>query len=298
MVLPASAGEYKSEYMQMLNEDLIKVREAAKEVQNLQQQKRIATPQNSYQVGDYVLFDEASKGFRDQKLKPRYSGPYLILFIHKADITCRHIVTTKERVFHMENLKPYFGSLAEAYDAGKCDDDQHVILNIIDYRGDPETRSEMEFYIQFEKDDAIWLRYNSDLASSTPFQNYILMHRELEPLTVTSAQWRIAKSQYNKQGIMGVEPGDSCFVLLKSWGVEWFQSLFLPVGPRYVVQCNYIKWTTPKKKKIDVRCPLFNNELFEWNAVSVRLYGMSFALDDDMILVDAMFCQMYPKILA
>ena len=97
---------------------------------------------------------------------------------------------------------------------------------------------------------------------------------------------------------MRVEPGDSCFVLLKSWGVEWFQSLFLPVGPRYVVQCNYIKWTTPKKKKIDVRCPLFNNELFELNAVSVRLYGMSFALDDDMILVDAMFCQMYPKILA
>jgi hypothetical protein len=58
-----------------------------------------------------------------------------------------------------------------------------------------------------------------------------------------------------------------------------------------------MKWTTPKKKKIDVQCPLFNNVIFEWNAVSVRLYGMSFALNDAMVLVDAMFCQRYPEIL-
>lgn len=281
----------------MLNEDLIKVREAAEKVQQLHQQKRISMPPNTYQIGDYVLFDEASKGFRDQKLKPRYSGPYIILSIHKADITCKHIVTAKEKTFHMEHLKPYFGSLTEAYEAGKYDDDQYVILNIIDYRGSPEIRSEMEFYIQFEDEDSVWLRYNSDLASSAPFQDYVSKHRELEPLTLTSTQWRIAKSRYNKQGVMGVKPGDSCFVLLKSWGVEWFQSLSLPLGPRYVVQCNYIKWTSPKKKKIDVQCPLFKNELFEWNAVSVRLYGMSSALDDDMVLVNATFCQMHPKIL-
>ena len=105
MVLPASDGEYKSEYMKMLNEDLIKVREAAEKVQQLHQQKRISMPPNTYQIGDYVLFDEASKGFRDQKLKPRYSGPYIILSIYKADITCKHIVTAKEKTFHMEHLK-------------------------------------------------------------------------------------------------------------------------------------------------------------------------------------------------
>ncbi|MFN9915727.1 MAG: hypothetical protein ACK53L_24260, partial [Pirellulaceae bacterium] len=129
MVLPASTAEYKSEYMKMLNEDLIKVREAAARVQQLHQQKRISMPPNTYQIGDYVLFDEASKGFRDQKLKPRYSGPYIILSIHKADITCKHIVTAKEKTFHMDNLKPYFGSLTEAYEAAKCDDDQYVILD-------------------------------------------------------------------------------------------------------------------------------------------------------------------------
>ncbi|MFO0003988.1 MAG: hypothetical protein ACK559_22935, partial [bacterium] len=119
------------------------------------------------------------------------------LSIHKADITCRHIVTAREKTFHMENLKPYFGSLTAAYEAGKCDDDQYVILDIIDYRGSTEARSEMEFCIQFEDDDLVWLRYNSDLASSAPFQDYISKNRELEPLTLTSAQWKVAKSQYN-----------------------------------------------------------------------------------------------------
>ena len=155
----------------------------------------------------------------------------------------------------------------------------------------------MEFYIQFEDDDLVWLRYNSDLASSAPFKDYISKHRELEPLKLTSAQWRIAKSRYNSLGVVGVQPGDTCYVLLKSWGAEYFQSLFLPIGPRYVVQCHYLKWTTQKKKKIDVQCPLFDNETFEWNATSVHLYGMFFALDDDMVLVDSLFCKKYPKIL-
>ncbi len=71
MFLPVSAETYQSDYMSMLNEDLFKAREAAKKVQQLQQKKRISTPPNTYQIGDYVLFDEASRGFREQKLKPR-----------------------------------------------------------------------------------------------------------------------------------------------------------------------------------------------------------------------------------
>ncbi len=88
----------------------------------------------------------------------------------------------------MEHLKPFTGSLEEAFDAARSDDDQYVIVKIVDYRGDPEIRSEMEFFVHFEDDDIVWIRYNTDLASSIPFQDYISMHRELEPLTVTSAE--------------------------------------------------------------------------------------------------------------
>ena len=298
MILPASTGKYQANYLEMLNEDLFKIREAAKKVQELEQRKRNKDAVlNTYVAGDYVLFDEASRGFREQKLKPRYSGPYLVISVCKADISCKHIVTGKEKVFHMEHLKPFIGSLKDAFDAAKSDDDQYVIVEIIDYRGDPDNRSNMEFLIHFEDDEIVWLRYNADLSSSTPFQVYISSHRELEPLTLTAAEWKITRSRYNRQGVVGVQPGDTCFVLLKSWGVGYFQSLLLPNGPLYVVECVYVKWTTAKKKKIDVRCPLFNDEIFEWDATAVRMYGMSFILSSQMVLVDSSFCQRYPKIL-
>ena len=155
----------------------------------------------------------------------------------------------------------------------------------------------MEFLIVFEGNEKIWLRYNADLASSTPFQHYCKLHAELEPITMTLREWKVKSISYNNRGIVAVTPGQMCYVNLKSWGAEYFQSLSLPIGPSYVVQCNYLKWTTPQKKKIDVQCPLFNNVIFEWNAVSVRLYGMSFVLNEAMVLVDAMFCRSHPKVL-
>jgi hypothetical protein len=296
--LPKDSGDFHLEYIRILNEDLRRIRLLAKEIQTTEQRKRISMDTlNTYVVGDYVLFDESSKGFKDQKLRTRYSGPYIVTDVYKADISCKHIVTGKLKVYHMEHLKPFIGSLEEAFDAARSDDDQYVIVKIVDYRGDPEIRSEMEFFVHFEDGDIVWLRYNTDLASSIPFQDYVSMHRELEPLTLTSAEWKITKSRYNQQGVIGVHPGDICYVLLKSWGANYFQALLLPIGPLYVVKCLYVRWTTAKKRKIDMRCPLFNDKVFEWNATAVRMYGMSFELSPEMILVDSAFCHRYPKVL-
>jgi hypothetical protein len=295
--LPTESAKFHSDYLRILNEDLHRIREIAKGIQEAEQQRRKSTHTlNTYVVGDYVLFDETSKGFKDQKLRTRYSGPYVITNVYKADITCRHIVTAKEKVFHMEHLKPFVGSLKEAFEAAKSDDDQYVIRKIIDYRGEPKTRSEMEFLVHFEDNDTVWLKYNQDLASSAPFQDYISTHRELEPLTLNASQWLHMRSRYNKNGIVGVQPGDECYVLLKSWGADYFRSLHLPIGPRYVVQCRYVKWTTSRRFKIDIECRLFD-QLFEWNAATVRLYGMYFELMPDMVLVDESFCQSHPSVM-
>ena len=108
--------------------------------------------------------------------------------------------------------------------------------------------------------------------------------------------WRARSAEYNRSGVLGVNPGQVCFVNLKSWGADYFRSLDLPWGVTYVVQCEYVKWTTPRRKKIDMHCLLFSQR-FEWDATSTRLYGMFFNLNSDMVLVDASFCQRYPKVL-
>jgi len=295
--LPDLPIETHGEYLRMLNTDLLQIREAAQQIQREEQQKRISdVALNSYAVGDLVLFDEASKGFRDQKLKFRYAGPYMVTSVYKADITCKHVVTSKVKVFHMQDLKPFMGSLHDAYQAAKTDDDQYVIISIIDYSGDPLKRSSMEFCVLFEGEDKLWLRYNPDLSASSQFQLYIRSHPELEPLIMSADDWRTKSAEYNRLGIIGVNPGQVCFVNLKSWGAEYFRSLNLPLGMTYVVQCQYIKWTTPRRKKIDMHCSLFSQR-FEWDATSTRLYGMFSHLRSDMVLVDENFCQQHPKVL-
>ena len=85
---------------------------------------------------------------------------------------------------------------------------------------------------------------------------------------------------------------------MKAWGALYYSGLGLPLGVRHVVRCEYIKWSGPSKKKIDLYCELFKDDgIFDWGAISVRLYGTIKKLENDMVLVDAEFCRRYPAIL-
>jgi hypothetical protein len=90
-------------------------------------------------------------------------------------------------------------------------------MAILDYLGDLEKRTSMTFLIEFE-DGQVWLEYNLDLSSSSPFQQFCLSSPELEPLTMTVSQWKRRRSELNRAGVLGVEPGEVCFVNLKAWG--------------------------------------------------------------------------------
>ena len=106
----------------------------------------------------------------------------------------------------------------------------------------------------FEDGDKVWLEYNSDLAAAAPFQVFCSSRSDLEPLTMSAAEWKLKRAEYNARGVQGVNPGDTCYVDLRSWGGEYYHSLQLPVGCQYVVECKYVRWTTASKKKIDIRC--------------------------------------------
>lgn len=302
--LPPSLQEsdLSGEYLKALNENLEIVRNAAKSVQEREQLRRLeADPDagvNTYKVGDMVLVDHARMGNRKSKLAPRWSGPYYIDKTYKADITCRHIVTGKTKVVHMENLKPFFGSPAEAYKAAMVDDDQYLIKHILGYTGDPERRSSMSFLVLFEDGDQINVPYNQDLVNSLPFQRYCESLPQLSSLLHTVEQWKRIKSDTNSRGIQRIIPGQLCYVDLRAWGWDYFSSIGLPDvnATVYVVTCRYVKWTNSTRKKIDLICKLFNQR-FEWSATDVDAYGRHHELRNDMILVDGDLCAKYPKIL-
>ena len=153
----------------------------------------------------------------------------------------------------------------------------------------------MFFLVEFEENDVLWIDYNADLSASRPFELYCLGLPQLEPLLYTERAWRTRKASLNAAGVMGIVLGDCCYVDLRAWGSESYHSLKLPIGHRYVVLCNYLKWTDKKHRKVDVRCQLFDIT-FEWNATDVRLYGSCFSLENSMVLVDEEFCEKFPEI--
>jgi hypothetical protein len=262
------------------------IRAEAKRVQEVEQEKRkLVDIGNTYVVGDYILFDEVSKGFRPEKLRLRYSGPYVVTAIYKADISCKHIVTGKQKVFHMDNIKMFIGSATEAYEAAKTDDDQFSIKCVVDYKGDPERRTQMKFLVEFEDGDKLWINYKVDIATTVQFETFCNQHAELEPLRMSVKSWRQKRMQYNSQPVVGVEPGMTCYANLKAWGSEYYWSLRVTPGIVYVVECHYTKWTTDQRMKIDLTCPVFGRE-FDWHPVDVRLYGILFSLEVGMVLVD------------
>ena len=61
------------------------------------------------------------------------------------------------------------------------------------------------------------------------------------------------------------------------------------------VSCEYVRWTTPRRKKIDLYCALFRQS-FDWDTTAVKLYGMVFELAMDMVLVTAEIVEAYPGI--
>ena len=245
-----------------------------------------------------ILLDEVRMGNRRDKLSSRFSGPYTIQYVYKADLTCKHIVTGKVKTVHMDTVKPFFGDSATAFKAAMTDNDQFVIREIKAYKGDPELRSNMHFEVLFEDGDCVWIPYNQDLVSSEPFENFCRFHPELMPLLYTVAEWKKQRSQINARGIRDVRPGQKCYVDLRAWGWDYYESIGLPdmVRKTYVVLCKYVKWTNSKKTKIDVRCELFG-QFFEWTSVDVQAYGLKMDLEDMMILVDEDFSRDYPKLL-
>ncbi len=163
------------------------------------------------------------------------------------------------------------------------DDDQYKIRRILDYQGDPDKRSSMRFLVEFEDLDLVWVNYNPDLTSTVQFERFVHDQPQLLPLRENLEQWTKSRKEINAQPIQGVSPGDRCYVDLRAWGSDFFNTLSLPRVPnsRYVVECRYTRWTTSKRKKIDLECPLFRQK-FDWSHVDVKdvWHGSSSEGDD------------------
>jgi len=204
------------------------------------------------------------------------------------------------KVLHVTRLKLFVGDREEAYKLALLDADQFVIRRIHYWRGNPEKRSEMFFFTEFTDGDSVLLPYSQDLRSSVQFDEYIYAEPQLFPLRFNASDANKRINALRREPIRTVELGSVIYVDLRYWGYDWYDGLDLPNAyvTTHVVACEYLRWRTHRRYRfVQVRCPVFDEILRDWDNYDVHVYGGISELAVGHTLVDEAFCVLHPDVL-
>jgi hypothetical protein len=238
---------------------------------------------------------------RPTKLTPRFYGPFVVISQIKNDVTCKHVNLGDIKVIHVSRLKIFHGTLDEATRVALVDKDQSFVNSIVAYKGDPFSRSFMEFEVHWSDDTFSWVPYSEDIASTVHFETFCRAHSELVVLLSDAKTAARLISTWKRQPVTDVRSGDIRYVLLRWFGsVIWYNSLPLPdlFRVRYVVRFEY-RQNFPKRKYpiIDAFAPVFNT-VYSVNTIFTQFYGNNPDLDPannpSVVLVDAALLARYP----
>jgi hypothetical protein len=292
-----------NDYVNLLNKNLNTIRSLSFTYQQQVIQKRsnnvTAETQNKFQPGDLVLFQLDPSKPLPSKLSPKFLGPYVVIGQHKNDVQCKHVNLGHISTLHVERLKPFFGTLESAKEVSLNDENQYLISCFLDYRGDPLTRTTMEFFIRFADSSEIWLPYSRDVSDTLPFETYCRSNFELYPLLFTVNVAKTWIKELNQKPIDEIVPGDIVYVNLRSYGAAWYDALNLPfiAGQRYVIAYTYGPFLSKSKSKIRCSNTVFD-ESFVVDHHFVFSYGQVKTFDSSfMVLVNAKFVLRFPQVL-
>jgi hypothetical protein len=306
MNLPESTDQFtcQDEYVKLLNDNLQSLRSTAKKCRDSNEFKRVSSTnpatQNIYQPGDLVLFDirGPQKDFLPTKLTAPFKGPYEVLKHYKNDVTCRHLNTGIVQLFHVDRLKPYFGTLESAKDLAQADGFQHVILEITAHRGDPMSRKKMDFYIQYAEGPPLWVPWSTDLFQSVPYETYCRAHPPLYPLIFTLDVAKTKIKSLNDQPITIVQPHSLGHMDLRWFSDGWYHSLDLPNADftQYLWPFDYNDFANDRHSKIHVTFH-FTNHTYTLTNFQVTCWGYPKPMAPSTVLITPTLLRQYPQII-
>ena len=299
--------ETSHEFVKLLDNNIQILRETTINYQrnliNERKLKQSVKAENKYQPGDLILYAYKTSQPLPTKLTPRNQGPYEVIKHIQNDVTCRHMATGVVKV--LENgtrMHKFFGTRDEAIKVAMIDQDQYLISEILAYRGDPDQRTTMEFEVRFADDSIVWVPWSRDLFDSIPYEEYCRSVKQLLPLLYTVQVAATKLKELGSAPIQLVNPGDTVYVNLRFYNELWYINLNLPdcLHVSYLVPFRYTQWTNNNNhKRINAKCPLFNEEFKKLSNVFVHMWGSQrqFSASPTQVLVDEQFIIQYPQIL-
>ena len=257
-------GVLASRLIKQLDNNLQIVRKLSLDLQTKIVAERAALDKNisSYEPGDLILFNprEQPSDHLETKLSPPWLGPYQVIEQVKNDISVKHIVLHSTAVFHVDRVKPFFGTFEQALSIARHDQHQFQIVSFNFYSGNPFVRTSMVFNVTFE-DGTIDMPYGGDFIFSEQFQNYCASKPELFPLCFTAKLALQQIKQLEKLAITDFSPGMDAFVNIRIYdgrSSTWFDNLGLPDKTQpYITPIRFTRWYSANHSILEAVVPIF-----------------------------------------
>ena len=213
----------------------------------------------------------------------------------------RHLADeNRENSFSVDRLRLYTGSPESAREAALRDLDQYEVKAILAWKGDPNKRSEMKFWVEYEDGDAMWVSYKPDLVNCEPYQDFIHAHPELFALRFSLLHVSRHVAVLRSQPITGVQPNDVFYLDIRSIHTGTvYDTMTMPdkYFKRYVCECLYTQWNK-KRTKIEAYCPVLETTFRDWDNYNIMQCGHIKEFDPEtMVLVTPELCVQYPELL-
>jgi hypothetical protein len=305
MILPAddSLPTNAPDILQSLNDDIKLIRDISYKWQQdlIVKRDNSASTLNKYQPGDYVLFEFSVNNNRVNKLDAKFLGPYIVLSHVHNEISVRNLISDAVSVFHCSRVKPFVGSPMEAKEAALRDADQYYIDKFLAYRGDPEIRTSVSFYIRFADECCHWKPWSKDLFDTQQYELYCNSLPQLSSLVVMHKESLVLNKITNNTPITSVEPDNIVFMDLRAVGAGLYDLLNLPDCDfsTYVVPLEYISWQNTGHTRINCVIPLLDLRWSGRSAVNhtfVKWWGSLKEVSPEMTLINNSFIRKYDVI--
>ena len=156
----------------------------------------------------------------------------------------------------------------------------------------------MEFHVLFKSGDTVWLPYSQDIFQMIQYEDFCNNTPGLYFRQYSSSIAERNRKEVNKQPITSLQPGESIYLDIRTWGAQWYQSTGLPdmYTTRYVDKWEITGWKR-EPFSLYARSALYG-KFYVLNHAGVLNWGRWKLLSEEMIeLTPAMF-DLYPLLRA
>ena len=250
----------------ILNDSILAANAVLSEhIEKVERKRAEKNVKQTYVPGDFIMYKIPQSKL---KVKSPLLGPYRVISHENNNILCQHPCKTYTQVLHAENVYIFYGTYEQALDTALRDDDQFFVTEILNYRGNPEKRSEMEFLVLYQDESTHWIKYSSDISSTEIFETYCSTYPELNIVLQHSSKQKSFIRTLNAKHFPLHIQHTSAYMNLRAYGSAWYDSQRLQNLP-YLVPCQLRKIIN---NKLQIEIPLFSDGTFTFDFKSFFYY--------------------------